>query len=285
MDKVKKGWDRVYTREEIAAANAKLDQKKTGKQLNPEHGKKRNTIKDTITNLYIHWKSDPDLYSILFWKAVTDFAVMKLRNREFEFADMGSSNTSEDYAQEIVIKVMTALEPGAANGFKGDEKNFYAWLHRICYTQSIEFFRELKMQKSGGKALKGKHQRVEDWERTQGKAESMFSTFEDTEGELEGGENPEVHEEEAGSPYGMPTDVFRWVMLKNSSDDLVDPRTRTILRLLIQWKSYQAVADALGMSVNAVQKKLYRFSNKMEKIRNKEGGDVDVEPNEVDGQD
>jgi DNA-directed RNA polymerase specialized sigma24 family protein len=74
-----------------------------------------------------------------FLDTVREFATIKLRYLEYEFAKTGTYTTVDDYAQEVVIAVWEKLP-----SFRGNTgEAFYSWVNRIAYVKAAKFFNVL----------------------------------------------------------------------------------------------------------------------------------------------
>ena len=79
-------------------------------------------------------KSDDALYVAVF-----NFAKSRMFHLEKQFADTGTFETVDDYAQEVTIAIFHRLP-----GFQGDGDDFMKWLNRITTIKIDQFHKQLK---------------------------------------------------------------------------------------------------------------------------------------------
>jgi hypothetical protein len=85
-----------------------------------------------VKEAYRCYADDPERYADGLFGAVIDFATRKLYPLEYEFKDHGTTETVDDFAQEVAIEVWSTID---AKKFSSPAK-FYSWLNRLCFTKS-----------------------------------------------------------------------------------------------------------------------------------------------------
>lgn len=102
----------------------------------------RDKTKAALIAVYKLYTKDNKKYEGEFYKAILAFAKLKIAYIEYEFFNLGTAGTVDDYAQESAIAVFKGLKK-----FRGNSESFYAWVHKICYTTASGLFNELHRQK------------------------------------------------------------------------------------------------------------------------------------------
>lgn len=223
-------------------------------QSNPLR-KKRNSTKATINAAYANFiagkTGGPGLLEL-----VKDFAYNKVYKIEREFKDFGTSQTADDWAQEVVVDVWGSLQKGH---FKGEPDAFYPWLHRLVYNKAIDAFNYVLDEK------KGKTQKVNHVDeegnpivveiRVGGKVPLEVEGQGD-DGEDDVFDNPLLFEGRGGvaAPFAIPKEI-------------TDPIDILILDLIYDGQSQDEIAEFTDMTLAAIRKRLLRIKNKMKPIR------------------
>lgn len=186
-------------------------------------GVKRERRKRALIAAYENYARDPRTINDLF-QQVTKFAFTKVRHLEHEFRTLGSSETADDWAQNIALIVWKELPK-----FRGDAEAFYPWVHKICFNEASRAFNELKEQK-----------------------ETMLPLFVAPE-EDESGEEPD--EEENPAIY---QDVYQreWRIHIPDSIQGVD---LAICELIMDDKSYAEIGQLLGITEGTIKMRLLRM--------------------------
>jgi RNA polymerase sigma factor (sigma-70 family) len=176
-----------------------------------------------LVEAYDNYVDNPAQHENAFWKAILEFAKLKLYYLELEFSKIGTDVTADDFAQEVAIAVWKGLE---SSSFRGDQRNFYAWVHRICYIQAAKFFDELKDKK---------YETV-----------GVLAVVHDEDGKEETVDNPAIYRNELRDSF-----------LKFPDD--IQGRNRDICLLMLDGMNYEQVAKELQMSKAAVEMSVRRM--------------------------
>ena len=100
---------------------------------------KRDRVKRALMSAYeAYQRKEPRSLDKLI-ALVRDFAYSKVIHLEHEFADHGTAETADDWAQEISFNAWRALD----RGFSGNAESFYSWLHKIAFNQATDAFHYL----------------------------------------------------------------------------------------------------------------------------------------------
>ncbi len=168
---------------------------------------------------------------------VREFAFLKVSHLEYEFHNVGTAETADDWAQEVCIKVWQSLP-----SFKGGSgSSFYAWVHRISFTTSADAFNTLKHAKDNKEPL-------------------LVSVSDDDSEDGDEEMNPIL----TGNP-----DPERWL----SIPDEIQGVERNICWLIINGNSYAEIAKNLRLTEKAVRERMYKLRKKM-KGRTKQRADA-----------
>jgi DNA-directed RNA polymerase specialized sigma24 family protein len=97
---------------------------------------KHQMTRTNIEQTYNEYMKDNASHLESLLASVSKFAKSKVSSATFDEAE--SARTPDDYAQDITIKVWSNLSKCEATTGAG----FYAWLNRICFTQSADAFNE-----------------------------------------------------------------------------------------------------------------------------------------------
>lgn len=193
--------------------------------MNKEAGEGRQRNRNKLIVAYEAYKRKEPGSSDNLMLTVRNFAYTKVYHLEFEFKDLGTSETADDWAQEVVLRVWQGL-----NKFHGTSEMFYSWVHKIAFNQATDAFNNLRSTKDS-KVL-------------------LFEKEEDENGEIKEEENPEIHNQ-AGVEFSItiPKSV--------QGIDL------NICKLIMDGMSYAEVADALKMTENAVEHRLRKLRKRL----------------------
>lgn len=199
------------------------------------YSKNRNKI-DTAYREYL--KGYPSSEDV-FFKAVIEFAKVKIKSSLFDTNE--SKSTVEDHAQDVAIKVWSHL-----NTFNGGPEKFYPWLHRVCFTQGIDAFNEVK-----------------------GEAEGKVDMFvEDaTTGLME--DNPEVYasgvsyKQNGKQAYHIPSPQYQ-----RELPEFIQDTDLKICMYIRADKTYSQIADLLETTEKAVELRVARMRKKIEEMKN-----------------
>lgn len=186
---------------------------------------KHERFKLRLIAAYDNYVADSVANETAFWNAVLDFARMKIYYLELEFSSVGTTNTVDDYAQEVALAVWTGLET-----FSGDGPTFYSWVHAICYNQAAHFFKEIKNQKTNKVGI--------------------TVVVEDEQGEEEEIDNPELHSCQL-------RDFFITIPKSVQGVDLA------ICHLMLDGINYAQIGKMLGMSETAVKLRMYKLRKRL----------------------
>lgn len=209
--------------------------------------------KKKVIEAYELYRADPGGNESKFFETVRAFARVKLYYLEMEFSLVGTANTVDDYAQEVTIAVWSDL-----HNFKGDSRQFYSWLHSICFKKAADFFNELKDQKL--------------------KKEPLTYTAEDKTFD-EGGaafeeevDNPLLYESEIRDSFitipegiqGTDRDICKLLTKTTQVDGNGDEEKPSKRRNTVD---YEYIGRMLGLTPNAVEHRVRRIRETQKKER------------------
>ena len=121
----------------------KLPDSNTSIEQNPIAGIVRGQTKSKLTQAYIDYVADKsEATTNALFSQVLKFAKGKLYRLELDFADFGTAETADDFAQDATIKVLENLHT-----FSGKASSFYPWVHRLVFVTRAEGFNTIKEQK------------------------------------------------------------------------------------------------------------------------------------------
>jgi len=182
----------------------------------------------SVMETYRRYAENPAQHEEELYQTVLNFAFAKLYPLEIEFKSTGTTDTCDDHAQEVVIKVWQDIgRPWVRrNGASGPRTptEFYNWLNRQCFTKS----------KDAGRALR----------RAVNEKVPLFTSF-DEDGVPE--ENPLLNK--FSNAIDLDFNIPEWVV---GTD-------RCICQLMLDGRDYAQIAKELGMSLAAVEKRMSRL--------------------------
>jgi RNA polymerase sigma factor (sigma-70 family) len=188
---------------------------------------KQEITKGKIIEAFTRYRNrEPGSGDNLF-KVVREFAYSKMYRLEIEFHDFGTSDTADDAAQEAVIAVWQGL-----GNFKGETgRAFYSWVNRICYSKRVDFFNEVKAQKTAKQPL--------------------VVSVSDESGETREEDNPEIYEDKGASrvTFTIP--------------DSVQGVDKSICDLILCGFDYARIGKELNLTPNAVEIRLRKLRNRL----------------------
>jgi len=183
-------------------------------------------------------------------QVVRGFAYTKLYHLEHDFKDFGSAETVDDWAQDVVIKVWQALDKGR---FEGTPAEFYSWVHKIAFNRSTDAFNDLQEEKAIKvplfiKSEEGGDENGDDYEE----------------------ENPALYEENGGAGVGfhIPASV-QGIDLTICKLMLTEVQDQVNGEYIMRPRNYREVGLVLGMTEDAVKKRLSRLQRRLKAERGK----------------
>lgn len=191
-----------------------------GKLSEVGYNKNRKSIESAYTK-YINKEdgAEGDLF-----QAVLKFAESKLTSSLYNEDELAV--TSEDHAQDVVIKVWEKLPT-----FVGDTQGFYSWISRICYTHGADAINDSRKQNS--------------------KKVPLFTESEDELGLLE--DNPLIYRNNDKVNYIRPLPEF------------IQGVDREICNYIRNGYSYARIGELYGMTEDTVKQRVNRMKKKVEK--------------------
>jgi hypothetical protein len=179
-----------------------------------------------------------------FYKAIKDFATMKLYPTQLEFAEVETDKTIEDYVLEIQLATAMALKRGTV---RGGVDGFYPWLYRVCDNKSKDYFTHL---------LKNRGTKVPLLVAKKQQSSSLKEFAKDTQYIVD--ENPVVFDILYGEKgYDSYNDG-------NPISDRVQGINRDICLLILDGCTHSQIAKELGMKVGAVDTRVSRLQGNVE---------------------
>jgi RNA polymerase sigma factor (sigma-70 family) len=98
--------------------------------------------KKSLVDAFNNYISAPAKYEKEFYDEVKKFAYRKLYHFEIENSKLGTTNTVDDYAQDVVVGVWTGLK-----SFCGDADSFCSWVNKIIFNTGVDFLDEIVEQR------------------------------------------------------------------------------------------------------------------------------------------
>lgn len=194
-------------------------------------GSKRGKTKSDLNEAYARYKDGVGSVTRLL-ALVKDFAYKKLYYLEREFKSFGTSQTVDDWAQDVVVSVWQGLDK-----FDGEVDAFYSWVHKIIFNKSQAAFNYV-LDERDGKKQKVKHVDVEGnpivVEMRVGGKVQLEVEVEDDDGESYTTDNPLLHDRQGGrlGSFPIPEEI--------TGDNLM------IVNLIAEGRSYEEIADFLS---------------------------------------
>jgi DNA-directed RNA polymerase specialized sigma24 family protein len=100
-------------------------------------GDKRGRTRSSLIAAYeAYQREEPGSMDILL-QSVRKFATSKLIHLEHDFAEFGTAENTDDWAQEVTIKVWRGMDTTRT------PSSFYAWVHKIAFNQASASFNNL----------------------------------------------------------------------------------------------------------------------------------------------
>lgn len=196
---------------------------------NPVAESKRIRGREQLIKLYTaHQRQVPGSLERLL-DEVRKFAYTKVYHLEVDFKNIGTSETADDWAQEVTIKVWQGL-----NDFNGTPELFYSWVHKIAFNQATEAFGYLKKE-------------------SELKVPLMVKSSDDKE---EGVEeiNPLLYKDDPDTVnYRLP--------------NFIKGVDRNICLLIIDGMTYAQAAVVLNMTKSAIESRVRRLRNTLVEAR------------------
>lgn len=198
--------------------------------------------KRRLIDAYNNYISAPAKYEKDFYDEVKNFAYRKLYHFEIENSKLGTINTVDDYAQEVVIGVWTGLMSGA---FTGDGDSFYSWVNKTTFNKGVDFLDEI----------------VEQRENKVG----VLVEKRDEDRKQEQIDNPELHETELNDHFitipksvqGIDLNICKVMMSSEVQDQRKDGS------YFYRPKNYAEVAEILNMTEQAVKDRLCKLKKRL----------------------
>lgn len=177
---------------------------------------------------------------------VRKFAYMKLYHLEHDFKDFGSAETVDDWTQDVSIRVWQSL-------LKNDNRtpaSFYAWVHKIAFNKGNASFNKLAAERATAVPLFVNSTLVRLGQAGDGDPEDDHQE-----------ENPALQEEGHSNPsvcipksvQGVDLTICKLLLTKVVGAEDGKERGRT----------YADVGFVLGMTENAVKKRLQKLRSRL----------------------
>jgi len=185
------------------------------------------------------------------FKEIIKFAKREVSKKMFDVLD--DSSAVDEQAQEIAITIWQKLNaskdtPGA---FNGGPEVFYAWLHRICYTRSIDALNEIATDAK--------------------KYVPLLVEAEDGSGFSE--DNPILHGKQTHKQNGKP--VYgnnERATYRRALPDFIKGNDLKICEYIrYSGYDYAKIASLIGLKESAVEIRVRRMRNKIEEMKNAKG--------------
>ena len=208
---------------------------------------KRNSTKQALITAYqAYERKEPGSMDRLL-QLVRNFAFSKVRHLEYEpdFIQMGSAETADDWAQEVLIKTWQGL---ANNSFRGTPEQFYAWVHKIAYRQSADAFNGLLKEKKTKVQMFTSNEEADERGRTEKFTE----------------ENPLIHADSGGYAWSKPIPAHvqgvDLQICKLLMTEVQDQKKNG--DYFMRGRNYAEVGFILNMTSDAVQMRLKKLRDR-----------------------
>lgn len=205
---------------------------------------KRTSMKKAIMAAYEEYAADAPGAMDRLLELVRKFAYSKVYHLEKEFRTIGTSETADDWAQDMTLKIWQLLTKGgiaARSEDYTDAETFYNVVHRASFNQAIDGFHHLDDQ------LKNKV--------------SLTVPSGEEDGEDEETDNPEIYRGGAGYSDSSMADI--------PSD--LQGLDLDIVRVMMEGNdlTYEEIGKILGVAEKTIRNRTY----KMRKRYGKEADD------------
>lgn len=194
-------------------------------------GLKRQQNLDALALAYDNFRRGGGNSQDLLWDAMITYARRLMMRLEHDFADFGTSETADDFAQAVVLKCKRNIMGQAGyKPFVGNGGNFAAWFRDAVLNAK---------KVAAKKILKQKAKKV-----------PLFVTAEDEDGEMQEIENPAIHRHSEIIEHGVQI------------PDSVVGLDRAICLLILEGRlNYKEIGEALKprMTEEGVKKRLQRL--------------------------
>lgn len=197
---------------------------------NGELNRVRKKTKEKLMTAYEGYQRREPGSADRLMEQVRKFAYTKVYHLEHDFENFGSSQTADDWAQNVSLAVWKGLDK-----FQGTPALFYSWVHKICFNEATDAFNIVKEESLTKVALFVK---------------SLDEDSDEKQEEI----NPEIYRlDERETMLSIPASIQG-----------VD---RNICSLIIDGMNYAQVAEGLRMTEGAVKMRLLRLRDRMKAER------------------
>jgi hypothetical protein len=219
---------------------------------------KQKSLRDQIVAAYESYLRGEPLSTERLMGLVIKFAYRKVYHLEYEFKDMGTAQTADDWSQEVALKVWEAL-PRLPEIVPNGEK-FYSYINKATFNKDADAFNYLT-----GKILNDKKEVIGYRDEGKGKAPLMVEreaygdggsdTYEDV--------NPEIYQRTTinESHFTIPNSVTG--IDRDITYLLLDFQRRLNTGRLKTDNFYELIGAKLGMSKSAVERRIGRMRERL----------------------